>query len=160
VGADKGIIDKVRENCTMSLTIDAVFDGEVFRPQEHLNLPTHMHYIITIDVSDATLKRNSESTGKSHASLEWSPVDDQDSPSWRIYNDKLRAILEPKHNGKLVAIHIETGDFEVARSSPQAWKALRKRQPAGQIDVIDIGPVAVDNPLSLRADGLLTRRNN
>jgi hypothetical protein len=86
-------------------------------------------------------------------------ADDSDAPSWRIYNDKLKAILEPEYTRKLVAIHIDTGDREIAESSPKAWMALRRRQPSGTIDVIDIAPVSADNPLWLRANGLLTRRN-
>ena len=35
----------------MSITIDAVFDGEVLRPQEPLELTPNEHYSITIDVS-------------------------------------------------------------------------------------------------------------
>lgn len=134
----------------MSVSIDAVFDGEVFHPQGHLDLPVNMHYLITID--NAPKSVGPASTADAHG-------EDFESRSWHIYNDKLRATLEPEHNGKLVAIHLDTGDFEVARSSPRAWKALRKRQPTGQIDVIDIGPVAVDNPLSMRANGMLTRRD-
>ncbi|MGO8670322.1 MAG: hypothetical protein ACLQVD_02995 [Capsulimonadaceae bacterium] len=130
----------------MTLTIDAVFDGDVFRPQARIDLPANTRYMITIDDNTGAAQKPMSEPAR----VPVTSLDDSESLSWRIYNDKLRATLEPQHNGELVAIHIESGDFEIARSSPQAWKALRKRQPTGQIDVIDIGPVAVDNSLALR----------
>ncbi len=58
-----------------------------------------------------------------------------------IYDARLRAILEPEHNGKVVAIHVDSGDYAVARNSPLARRALRARRPEGMILTTDIGPV-------------------
>jgi predicted DNA-binding antitoxin AbrB/MazE fold protein len=35
----------------MSITVDVVFDGEVLRPQQPVNLTPNQHYSITIDTS-------------------------------------------------------------------------------------------------------------
>jgi len=62
-----------------------------------------------------------------------------------IYEERLKSQLEPELNGKVVAIHIETGDYEVGANSPSAWKSLKRRQPVGPIAVLDIGPAAEDS---------------
>ncbi|MBV9850983.1 MAG: hypothetical protein JO250_15030 [Armatimonadetes bacterium] len=66
-----------------------------------------------------------------------------------IYDDTLKAILEPQFNGQIVAIHPDSGDYEVARNSPHARKALRARRPEGIIITTNIGPARVDS-LTLR----------
>jgi hypothetical protein len=67
---------------------------------------------------------------------------------YTIYNEKLKDILEPKYNGQVVAIHIDTGDYEVARNSPSAWKALEVRHPEGLMAILDIGTPTFDPMMS------------
>ena len=69
-----------------------------------------------------------------------------------IYESTLRERLEPGCNGQVVAIHLDSGEYEVAGTSPRAWKALRARQPAGRIWVTDVGPAALDS-LTMRMLG-------
>lgn len=66
-----------------------------------------------------------------------------------IYDEKLKTILEPHYNGQIVAIHPDSGDYEVARNSPHARKALRTRRPEGSIITTNIGPARMDS-LTLR----------
>jgi hypothetical protein len=73
--------------------------------------------------------------------------------AWDIYNGKLKPVLEPERNGQIVAIHIDSGDFEIARNSPDARFALRRRHRRGPIVTMDIGPVDPIDPLSLRMLG-------
>ena len=68
---------------------------------------------------------------------------------WAIYDEKLKSILEPEFNGKIVAIHLDTGDYEVANNSPTASRAIRARHPEGLMMVTDIGPARMDG-LTLR----------
>src|SRR5665213_1674920 len=42
-----------------------------------------------------------------------------------IYDQTLKAILEREYNGQEVAIHLETGDYAVAKNSPDARRASR-----------------------------------
>jgi hypothetical protein len=86
------------------------------------------------------------------------PVSDEEfdrisNTAWDIYNRKLKVVLEPDRNGQVVAIHIDTEDFEVARNSPDARFTLRRRHPEGPISTIDIGPVDPFDPLSPRMIG-------
>jgi len=61
-----------------------------------------------------------------------------------IYETQLKAVLEPEYNGKVVAIHIDTGDYEVAGNSPTASKAIRARHPSGLTMVTTVGPAKMD----------------
>ena len=69
-----------------------------------------------------------------------------------IYDQMLKAILEPQYNGQVVAIHLDSGDYEVANNSPTASRALRARHPVGLMMVTDVGPARIDS-LTLRMLG-------
>lgn len=60
-----------------------------------------------------------------------------------IYEDRVRSQVEKGNYGRIVAIDIETGDFEVADDSLTAAKQLLKRLPDAQIFGIRIGHPAV-----------------
>ena len=60
-----------------------------------------------------------------------------------IYESQVRQQVEEGNHGKIVAIDIETGDFEVADDSLSAAKQLLKRLPEAQIFGIRIGHRAV-----------------
>ncbi len=63
-----------------------------------------------------------------------------------IYDAKLKALLEPAQNDQFVAIHVDTEDYAVGRSSSAATQALLKRHP------ID-GRLAARLPAGERKDG-------
>ncbi len=56
-----------------------------------------------------------------------------------IYEEKLKPILEPEFDKKYVAIHVDTGDYEVANSSGDAMRAMRKRHLEGRLVIMRIG---------------------
>jgi hypothetical protein len=60
-----------------------------------------------------------------------------------IYESQVRSQVEATHYGKIVAIDIETADFEVAEDSLTAAKQLLNRYPDAQILCIRIGYRAV-----------------
>jgi hypothetical protein len=60
-----------------------------------------------------------------------------------IYETQVRPQVEQGNHGKIVAIDIETGAFEVANDSLTAAKQLLKRYPDAQIFGIRIGHRAV-----------------
>jgi hypothetical protein len=54
----------------------------------------------------------------------------------RIYEDHLKLELEPVHGGRVVAIHIPSGDFFLGDSLLEAADSLRVKYPhAAQSDV-------------------------
>lgn len=60
-----------------------------------------------------------------------------------IYESQVRPQVEAGNHGKIVAIDIETGAFEVANDSLTAAKQLLNRYPEAQIFGIRIGHRAV-----------------
>jgi hypothetical protein len=64
-----------------------------------------------------------------------------------IYRDRLQAALEPIHDGKWVAIHLDTGDHALGPSSPDALRGLRKRHPHGFVVTRLVGPEREDPTL-------------
>jgi len=61
----------------------------------------------------------------------------------QIYQNEIRQKVEAGNHGKIVAIDIETGDFEVAESPMLAVDQLYERKPDAQPWVIRIGHRAV-----------------
>ena len=60
-----------------------------------------------------------------------------------IYTAKIRSQVEPANNGKIVAIDIETGAFEVAEDIVNASEQLLGKYPDAQTWFIRIGHPAV-----------------
>jgi len=139
----------------MPRTIGAMFDGSVFRPLQPITLLPNRAYEITIQDDEEKHAAKASPAQRPDPSAIGNELV---SAAWRIYNDRLRSILEPEHLGRKVAIHPDSGDFEVASSSPAARRALRKRHPAGLFVVIHVGVVPDDNSLSLRARNAMRGR--
>jgi hypothetical protein len=56
-----------------------------------------------------------------------------------IYESQVRQQVEADNYGKIVAIDIETGDFEVDQSEIAACDRLEARRPDAQIWIVRIG---------------------
>jgi hypothetical protein len=56
-----------------------------------------------------------------------------------IYESQVRSQVEEGNHGKIVAIDIETGDFEVDQSEIAACDRLEARHPDAQIWIMRIG---------------------
>ena len=56
-----------------------------------------------------------------------------------IYETQVRSQVEEGNQGKIVAIDIETGDFEVDKSEIAACDRLEARRPDAQIWLVRIG---------------------
>ena len=56
-----------------------------------------------------------------------------------LYEGTLKALLEPAYNNQYVAIHIDTEQYAVGRSSGDAMRAMRKRRPDGRLVIMQIG---------------------
>lgn len=60
-----------------------------------------------------------------------------------LYDSQIRSQVEANNHGQIVAIDIETGNFEIANDSLTAAKQLLKHHPDAQIFGIRIGYPAV-----------------
>lgn len=57
-----------------------------------------------------------------------------------LYDRKLKPLLEPAHNNGYVAIHVETEDYALGKSSGDAMRAMRQKRPEGHLVILHIGP--------------------
>lgn len=57
----------------------------------------------------------------------------------QIYNERLKAILEPSHHGKFVVIEVESGDYFVAGSVIEALGEAQKKYPNKVFHTIKVG---------------------
>ena len=83
------------------------------------------------------------------------PLADVTERGLAIYESRLKALLEPDHLGEVIAIHVDTGEYVVAASSPDALRAMGRLQPSGLLFLYTIGP-AEDLGLAQRMSGLAT----
>jgi len=60
-----------------------------------------------------------------------------------IYESQIRAQIDPEHQGRIVAIDVDTGIFEVADNSISACEGLLARLPNAQIWCVRVGQPAV-----------------
>ncbi len=60
-----------------------------------------------------------------------------------VYEQRLRAQLEPDKDGKIVAIDVDTGEYEVAEKVLAASQRLLARLPDAQVWCVRIGHRAV-----------------
>ena len=57
-----------------------------------------------------------------------------------IYDTKLKACVEPQYNNQYIAIHVDSEDYVVAKSTGVATRTLRKKYPVeGRIYLRKIG---------------------
>jgi hypothetical protein len=56
-----------------------------------------------------------------------------------IYQTQIRPQIEPNNHGKIVAIDLESGDFEVDRREINACNKLEARHPDAQIWIVRVG---------------------
>lgn len=81
------------------------------------------------------------------------PLDEVTLRGLAIYESRLKGVLEPEHSGEVVAIHIDSGNYTVAPSSPEALRAMRRMHPSGLLFLYTIGP-STDYGLARRMTGL------
>jgi hypothetical protein len=56
-----------------------------------------------------------------------------------IYNRAIKASVEPQHNGEIVAIDLDSGEWEVDADENAAAGRLEARLPDAQVLVIKVG---------------------
>ena len=58
---------------------------------------------------------------------------------WKIYNTKIKHLVEPQEKGKFLVIDVITGDYAVNRDLIVAEDELSARRPDGVIYTIRVG---------------------
>jgi len=57
----------------------------------------------------------------------------------RIYEERLRVILEPQHNGKYVVIDVETGEYELDQDHLAASDRAAAKRPGALLFATRVG---------------------
>ena len=47
----------------------------------------------------------------------------------QIYEEQIKHLVEPEHNGKFIVIDIESGDYEIDEDELDAHDSLKERRP-------------------------------
>ena len=47
----------------------------------------------------------------------------------RIYEERIKHLVEPQENGKFIIIDVETGDYEIDEEHPAASRRMRECRP-------------------------------
>ncbi len=58
---------------------------------------------------------------------------------WKIYNEKIKDLVEPQEKGKFLVIDVATGDYVVNRDLTVAEDELEARQPDGVFYIMRVG---------------------
>ena len=57
-----------------------------------------------------------------------------------LYETKLKALVEPQYAGQYIAIHVDSEDYAIGKSTAVATRSLKKRHPLdGRIYIRKIG---------------------
>ena len=56
-----------------------------------------------------------------------------------IYEDRLRSVVEPGNKGKVIAIEVDGGEYEIAENALVASDRLRERVPDAEVFLGRIG---------------------
>jgi len=62
----------------------------------------------------------------------------------RLYEEKIRSVVEPMHNGEFLVLDVEAGDYEVDADRRRALERAEAKHPGGLFYILRIGyPAAV-----------------
>ena len=57
----------------------------------------------------------------------------------QIYEEQIKHLVEPEHNGKFIVIDIESGDYEMDEEELDAFDRLKLRRSEGETYMTRIG---------------------
>jgi hypothetical protein len=60
-----------------------------------------------------------------------------------LYETRVQPLVEPNHDGRVVAVDVDTGEYEVGDDTLTAAQALLNRVPDAQIWCVRVGRAAV-----------------
>ncbi len=71
------------------------------------------------------------------------PRDDKAESARREHHQSIRPQLEESHRGKVVALDLDTGEYELASDTIVAARRLRARRPKARIWLVRVGHEAL-----------------
>ena len=60
----------------------------------------------------------------------------------RIYEERLKSLLEPEHNGEMLAVEVESGDYFLGRTATEAYRKAKAKHPGKELAFLRVGAKA------------------
>ena len=57
----------------------------------------------------------------------------------KLYEERLKRELEPEHNGEMLAIEVESGDYFLGRTATEAYKKAKEKYPGKEFAFLRVG---------------------
>ena len=60
----------------------------------------------------------------------------------RIYEERLKSLLEPDHNGEMLAVEVESGDYFLGQTATEAYRKAKAKHPGREFTFLRVGSKA------------------
>ena len=60
----------------------------------------------------------------------------------KLYEERLKSALEPEHNGEIVVIEVESGDYFLGETATEAYKKAKEKHPGKEFAFLRVGAKA------------------
>ena len=57
----------------------------------------------------------------------------------KLYEERLKRELEPEHNGEMLAVEVESGDYFLGRTATEAYKKAKEKYPGKEFAFLRVG---------------------
>ncbi len=57
----------------------------------------------------------------------------------RVYEERLKRVLEPEHYGEMLVVEVECGDYFLGRTATEAYKKAKERYPGRGFAFLRVG---------------------
>ena len=60
----------------------------------------------------------------------------------KLYEERLKRELEPEHNGEMLAVEVESGDYFLGRTATEAYRKAKAKHPGREFAFLRVGAKA------------------
>ena len=60
----------------------------------------------------------------------------------KLYEERLRSELEPEHNGRVVVVEVESGDYFLGETAAEAYRKAKAKHPGAEFAFLRVGAKA------------------
>ncbi len=60
----------------------------------------------------------------------------------KLYEERLKSELEPEHNGEMLAVEVESGDYFLGRTATEAYRKAKAKHPGTEFAFLRVGAKA------------------
>jgi hypothetical protein len=60
----------------------------------------------------------------------------------KLYEERLKSELEPEHDGEMLAVEVECGDYFLGRTATEAYRKAKAKHPGAEFAFLRVGAKA------------------